>query len=91
MKRRLHPHEVPNFFETNSQRWAAIFVGVGLFLCLLNTLGYLRDPSPYLQYFTAVGTAFIFGTTGTDAIRTYKSETFSKTVERVNQEDGDKP
>jgi len=47
---------------------------------LLNGLGVVHDVTPFTQYLLAIGTTFILGSSGTDAIRTYRSDTISQSV-----------
>lgn len=79
--RRRHPHEVPFFMETSTQKWAAIFVSLGIILMMLNGLGFIHDVTPFTQFFLAIGTTFILGASGADVMRSYRSETLSQTIE----------
>jgi hypothetical protein len=77
MKRR-HPHETPRFLETSHECWGAIFTGIGLFVLLATSLGWVRDTGVFLQYFTGIGVTFILGASGAEVMRTYKCETISQ-------------
>lgn len=67
--------------ETATQKWAAIFVGLGVLLMLLNGLGFIRDVTPFTQFFLAIGTTFILGASGADVMRSYRSESISNTID----------
>ena len=79
--KRRHPHDVPFFMESATQKWAAIFVGLGVVLMLLNGFGFVRDVTPFTQFFLAIGTTFILGASGSDVMRSYRSDTVSQMID----------
>lgn len=66
--------------ETATQKWCAIFVGLGVVLICLNGLGYIHDVTPFTQFFMGLGSIFIMGSSGSDVMRSYRSESLSQII-----------
>lgn len=47
---------------------------------LLNGTGFIKDVTPFTQFFLAIGTTFILGASGADVMRSYRSESISQTI-----------
>lgn len=73
MKPRRHPHETPRPMESASERWCAIFIGIGLVLLIVNGIGWVHDVSQYLQYNSFVGSTFIVGSSVQESYRISKA------------------
>jgi hypothetical protein len=76
-KQRLHPLDKPFFLESVNQKWAVVFVALGLGVLVLNAYGLLPDPAPYLSYFTGIGVTFILGASGSDIMKAYKVDSLN--------------
>lgn len=72
-KPRLHPLDKPNFCESSTQKWALVFVGLGVALAVAHAFNFIRVVEPFLTYFGYIGSTFIVGASGTEALRVAKS------------------
>lgn len=72
-KQRSHPLDRPFFCETSTQKWAMLFVVLGIVMAIADGLGFIKHPEVFLNYFLAIGTAFIVTAGGADMIRINKS------------------
>lgn len=89
--KRKHPLTKENFFEGIRQKWCAIFCTIGLIILLLTALGTLKDPAPFLTFFTGIGVCFILGASGSDIMKSYRVETTSiKELEEINKTENTK-
>lgn len=71
-KKRRHPLAKETFLEGNRQRWAAIFVAIGLVVMGMTAYNKLKDPAPFLGYFTGIGVTFILGASASAVMGQYK-------------------
>lgn len=69
-----HPLDKERFMGGNKQKWAAIFVVIGIGILLAQSYGLVVDPTPFLGYFTGIGVSFILATGGADVMKAYKVE-----------------
>ena len=89
MKKRRNPLEKETFLEGNRQKWCAIFTAIGLSVMAMVAYGGLKDPTPFLTYFTGIGVTFILGASGNAILQSYKatstnSNETSESVETTN-------
>jgi len=85
MKRR-HPLEKETFLEGNRQKWCAVFTAIGLSVMAMVAYGQLKDPSPFLTYFTGIGVTFILGASGNAIMQTYKCSTNTENTNTETKE-----
>lgn len=78
-KPRLHPLDKPRFLESNNQIWCAILVAIGLGMVVAEGMGWIKDPGPFLTYFTGLGMSFILGASGADIMRAYRVDSSYRT------------
>jgi polyferredoxin len=60
-KERRNPLAKERWLEGNRQKWALFLFIVGLLVLGCTVYGKLKDPSPFLGYFTGIGITFILG------------------------------
>ena len=82
-KVRLHPNDKENFMEGMRQKWCAIFAAVGMLIMLATSYGWLKDPAPFLTFFTGIGVTFILGASASSVMASYKVNSLSS-VEIAN-------
>src|SRR5882762_6428709 len=71
-KVRRHPLAKERFFEGNRQKWAGIFTVMGLLVMVSTSYGWIKDPSPFLQFFLSIGVTFILGASATAVMNSWK-------------------
>jgi hypothetical protein len=76
-KQRLHPLDKPFFLESDNQKWCAVFTVIGLLVMVATSYGWLRDPTPFLTFFTGIGVTFILGASGSDIMKAYKVDSLN--------------
>lgn len=85
MKPRLHPLDKPRFMESNNQVWCTIYTVIGIGVLIVNGLGFIKDPGPFLTFFTGIGMAFILGASGADVMRAYKVDSSYQTDNEIEE------
>ena len=75
---RRNPLAKEKFLEGNRQRWCLVFVVIGLLIMGLTAYGGLKDPAPFLGFFTGIGVTFILGSSATAVMNSYKIESVSE-------------
>ena len=71
-KERRNPLQKEHFLEGNRQKWAAVFTAIGLLVMGLTAYGVIKDPAPFLGFFTGIGITFILGASATAVMGAYK-------------------
>ena len=85
-EKRKHPLSKERFFEGVRQKWCAVFCAIGLAILVMTALGDLKDPAPFLTFFTGIGVCFILGASGSDIMKSYRVETTSlKELDEINK------
>lgn len=74
MDSRRHPLDKQTFGEGVRQKWCAVFCAIGLVILALTSFGILRDPAPFLTFFTGIGVTFILGASADSVMKAYKVE-----------------
>ncbi len=69
-----------HFLEGHRQKWAGIFVSLGILVMILTSYGVIKDPAPFLGYFTGIGVSFILGASGSEIMKAYKVESRVETT-----------
>lgn len=91
MKRRLHPLEKPFFLESSTQKWALLFILLGVGLVFAQGFGWIHDPQPYLNFILQIGSIFIAGSFGTDITRAAKCRDLPRTDNTDDQNNSIRP
>lgn len=87
------------FLEGNRQRWTLIFIVCSFIVLSVNVfIGVAFDPTPYMQFFLAIGSLFILGASGDSWVKAYSVKSIKETevkeeTKRINvvTEDKSKP
>jgi len=84
-KERRNPLQKEHFLEGNRQKWAAIFTAIGLLVMGMTAYGLIKDPAPFLGFFTGIGVTFILGASASAVMGAYKigSDTTNTNVEET--------
>jgi len=93
------PLDKPGFMKSIRQQWSAIFIGCAFFVLFVNIyMGAQFDPTPYMQFFLAIGSLFILGASGDSWVKAYSVKSIKETevkeeTKRLNvvTEDKSKP
>lgn len=56
-----------------------LFVVLGVLVAVANGFGLIKNVDPFLSYFLAIGTTFILGSSGADALRIYRCASLQET------------
>ncbi len=85
-KPRLHPHDKERFMEGTRQKWCAVFAAIGLLILAMSSYGKVRDPAPFLTFFTGIGVTFILGASASSVMASYKVDSKNSTVNEKVEE-----
>lgn len=62
------------------QIWSAIFIGCAFTVLFVNLyMGAQFDPTPYMQFFLAIGSLFILGASGDSWVKAYSVKSIRET------------
>jgi hypothetical protein len=73
--------ESQRFMSGLRQKWCAIFV-ICAFIVMIATITYNIDPSPFMNFFLAIGTTFILGESVTSFAKTHSVGSIRKIEKR---------
>lgn len=74
------PLSKEKFFEGNRQRWSAVFIACAFIVLIVNVyIGVAFDPTPYMQFFLAIGSLFILGASGDSWVKAYSVKSIKET------------
>jgi len=73
-KLRKHPLSEPRFLEEPKQIWCGVFTAIGLLIMGATSYGFLKDPSPFLQFFLSIGVTFILGASASSVMNSWKTQ-----------------
>lgn len=76
---RRHPLATERFLEGPRQGWCAVFTALGVVILLINAMGRLPDPAPFLTFFTGIGVTFILGASAGDVMKSYRVDSANVT------------
>jgi hypothetical protein len=93
------PLDKATFMGSIRQIWSAIFIGCAFIVLFVNVyIGVTFDPTPYMQFFLAIGSLFILGASGDSWVKAYSVKSIKETevkeeTKRINvvTEDKSKP
>lgn len=75
-----NPLEKNDFMVGTRQKWAAIFLGCGGLVLIVNIfIGLEFDPVPYMQFLLAIGSLFILGASGDSWVKAYSVKSIRET------------
>ncbi len=84
------PLDKATFMGSIRQIWSAIFIMCAFIVLFVNVyIGVSFDPSPYMQFFLAIGSLFILGASGDSWVKAYSVKSIRETevkeeTKRVN-------
>ena len=73
-RRRRHPLEQPFFCESSTQKWAAVFVAIGIALVIADGFGVVHHFEAACTFFLTIGSTFILGSSAADSLRITKCD-----------------
>ena len=74
-KPRRNPLDKERFGEGNRQKWAMVFIAVGLFSLLVAAVNPYIDIAPFMVYFTAIAAVVLAGASGDSMLKIMRSTT----------------
>ncbi len=96
--KRRSPLDKTFFLESNKEKWCLIFSILGIAVLLANAYGFIKDPTPFLQFFLSIGVSFLLGASASDVMKSWKTdstyrnefvevkESRNEKVERISEE-----
>lgn len=82
MSDRRDPLEKERFMEGVRQKWAVIFLSLGIGVFIGNILVPAIDPVPFMQFLLAIGSLFILGASGDSWVKAYSVKSIRQTEVR---------
>jgi hypothetical protein len=74
------PLDKATFMGSIRQIWSAIFIGCAFVVLFTNIyIGVSFDPTPYMQFFLAIGSLFILGASGDSWVKAYSVKSIRET------------